>query len=333
VTGTARRWPAYDSLPTPNGDHLRVAWETFGRGDQLGTINFLTPDRIAEAARLVRRGRVFNLDHPINAFEPYPAATRTAASHHIFSTHPYHRDDFLDSFYLQGTSQVDSLRHIGHPRLGFYGGRRQEDIREGTSELGIHNWAQTGIVGRGVLLDVAGYLAAEGRPLDAFASHPISGAELEATATHQRVGLQGGDLLLVRTGWAARYLALDAEAREQWNRSPDRRSPGLAQTVEVVRWLWDHEVALVAADNLGVEAASPDVPSEFMGPPETGRNHNGMLHRPLIALLGMALGELWALEELAEDCRADGVYEFFLVSKPLNLVGGVGSPANAVAIK
>jgi hypothetical protein len=58
-----------------------------------------------------------------------------------------------------------------------------------------------------------------------------------------------------------------------------------------------------------------------------------MMHQQLIALLGMAIGELWRLDELAEDCARDGIYEFLVVSKPLNLVGGVGSPANAVAIK
>ena len=58
-----------------------------------------------------------------------------------------------------------------------------------------------------------------------------------------------------------------------------------------------------------------------------------MLHRPLIALLGMALGELWRLDELAAACAADGVWEFFVTCKPLHLIGGVGSPPNAIAIK
>jgi hypothetical protein len=58
-----------------------------------------------------------------------------------------------------------------------------------------------------------------------------------------------------------------------------------------------------------------------------------MMHRPLIALLGMIIGELWKLDELAEDCAADGVYEFLLTAKPLNLKGGVGSPPNALAVK
>jgi len=47
----------------------------------------------------------------------------------------------------------------------------------------------------------------------------------------------------------------------------------------------------------------------------------------------MALGELWHLDDLADDCASDGVWEFLLVAKPLNLTGAVGSPANALAIK
>jgi len=68
-------------------------------------------------------------------------------------------------------------------------------------------------------------------------------------------------------------------------------------------------------------------------PPERGVNHSGMLHRPLIALLGMAMGELWKLDDLAADCAQDGRYDFFLTCKPLNIPGGVGSPPNAMALK
>lgn len=67
--------------------------------------------------------------------------------------------------------------------------------------------------------------------------------------------------------------------------------------------------------------------------PARGPSHNGMLHRPLIALLGLLLGECWKLDELAAACAADGRYEFLLTAKPLNLIGGVGSPANAMAVK
>jgi hypothetical protein len=105
----------------------------------------------------------------------------------------------------------------------------------------------------------------------------------------------------------------------------------------MVAWLWDHQISLLAADNVAVEAYPVKPNSGLVDSEEcqsgTGTPHDGMLHRPLISLLGLFLGELWHLEDLAQACHADGVYEFLLSAKPLNLVGGVGSPANAMAIK
>jgi kynurenine formamidase len=86
----------------------------------------------------------------------------------------------------------------------------------------------------------------------------------------------------------------------------------------MARYLWDHRVSFVAADNPAVEARP---------------GHPGYLHRRLIPMLGIGLGELFVLDALAEDCRADGRYSFFFTAVPLNLPGGVGSPANAFAIK
>ena len=59
----------------------------------------------------------------------------------------------------------------------------------------------------------------------------------------------------------------------------------------------------------------------------------GGLHKILIPLLGLPLGEMFNLEPLAADCAADGVREFFFTSAPLNKLGGVASPPNALAIK
>ena len=57
------------------------------------------------------------------------------------------------------------------------------------------------------------------------------------------------------------------------------------------------------------------------------------IHFRLIPLLGMPMGEMWFVDDLAADCAEDGVYEFLLTSAPLNVLGGVGSPPNALAIK
>jgi kynurenine formamidase len=317
--------PSFDDLADASPPY--TSWSFFGRSDRRGTINHLTPERVAAAARLIRTGEQFGLDHPVNAFEPYPTGTRPPTRHHVFQNNELHRDDWLDSFYLQSTSQLDSLRHIGHPVHGFYNGQSPD-----TESLGIHHWASTGIAGRGVLLDVARYFAATGRPYDCETTVVLDAPVLDEIATRQGVSFAGGDLLLLRTGWAGNYVAKSLPERVEFNTR--NRSPGLAQRTETLRWLWDHEIALVASDTPAVEA-DPVIDSDFRTPgerpPPRGVNHSGMLHRPLIALLGMAMGELWNLDDLAAHCAATSRYDFFVTCKPLNIPGGVGSPPNAIA--
>lgn len=324
--------PKYDELATARPPHS--SWDVFGREDELGTVNLLTPERVADAARLIRTGRRFNLDYAVNGFDPYPTGTRPATVHHVFANNEFHRDDWLDSFYLQSTSQLDALRHIGHPEHGFYNGLAADDNAGASTRLGIHNWAESGIAGRGVLLDVERFFAAMGRDYDCETTIALDTSTLDAIAAHQGVELRGGDLLLLRTGWAENYVAKSRQERIEF--ATRNKSPGLAQREEILRWLWDHQIALVASDTPAVEA-DPVIESDFRvpgeRPPDRGVNHSGMLHRPLIALLGMAMGELWKLDELAADCAADGRYDFFITCKPLNIVGGVGSPPNAMAIK
>ncbi|WP_284299101.1 cyclase family protein [Homoserinibacter gongjuensis] len=212
-------------------------------------------------------------------------------------------------------------------------GLAPDDNAEGSTALGIQNYADAGIAGRGVLLDVPRFFADRGLDYDTERTIRIDARMLDELAAFHDVEFHGGELLLLRTAWAERYLAKSPEERAV---TPWRLSPGLAQEEGVLRWLWEREIALVAADNLAVEA-DPVLESDFRypgeTPPERGVDHSGMLHRPLIALLGMALGELWKLDELAADCADDGVWEFFLTVKPLNLPGAAGSPPNALAIK
>ncbi|MET7400339.1 cyclase family protein [Dactylosporangium sp. NPDC005572] len=327
-------WPTYAELEAVSSP--ASAWHVFGPDDELGTINFLTPEVRRRAATLVRTGRTFNLDYALDAFEPFPSGTRSPYRHSLFSNNPLHFDDWVDSFYLQATSQIDGLRHIGYPGRGFYNGHTADEFQPHTPTLGIQRWADAGIVGRGVLLDVERHLAAAGRPIDPTAATYLTVDDLEATARAQGVEFADGDILLIRTGWAEHCrLHMDADARRAFKH--DIRFPGLTQSRDMVAWLWDHHFALVASDNLGVEAAPNRPGNEWELPgqavPAKGVDHNGSIHRPLIALLGLALGEMWALHDLAADCAADGVYEFLLTAKPLNLVGGVGSTANALAVK
>ncbi|GAA5166010.1 cyclase family protein [Amycolatopsis dongchuanensis] len=324
--------PRYEQLRTRTDAPPGSSWHVFGQDDQLGTLNFLTPETARAAAALVKRGRVFNLDYPLNTFVPSLAGTRPPTEHHIFSNNPNHRDDWLDSFYLQSTSQVDGLRHIRHPRHGFYGGVADSEIDVGTPALGIQLLAEKGLVGRGILLDAVRYFDHLGEPLAPDAPRGITPSELDSMAEHFGVVVRPGDILLLRTGFAEHWLASTPERR-----AARSGSPGLHQSEEMLAWLWDHRISLAAADNGGLEAFPVDPGSGWVDPdeppPPRGPSHNGMMHRPLIALLGLVIGELWKLDELAEDCAADGAYEFLLTAKPLNLVGGVGSPPNALAVK
>ena len=206
-----------------------------------------------------------------------------------------------------------------HPDHGFYNGVPDEDIhnRPGT-RLGIENWAERGIVGRAVLVDVARYCAAQGRPIDQTTRYEIDPALLDATLADQQVELRTGDIMLLRTGWTEFWLqASEAERAAVYQ---GMQSPGLEASPVMVAWIWDHHLAAIGADCFAVEAWPEAPPDRF-------------LHFILIPLLGLAIGELWNLEGLAGDCARDRVYESFFVSKPLNLRGGVGSPPNALAIK
>jgi hypothetical protein len=154
--------------------------------------------------------------------------------------------------------------------------------------------ARRGIVGRGILLDLDRALNDGGRSYTPDGATAFTVADLEHARAHAGVDFSPGDILLLRTGFLGWYRG--QPRRQRLRLAADLRAPGLEHTEGMTRYLWDSQVMAVASD-------------------------------------GMALGELWWLDDLAADCDQDGVYEFFLTSAPLNLPGGIGSPPNALAIK
>ncbi len=320
--------PTYAELLDRTDGPQGTSWGVFGDTDELGSVNFMTPARIVAALGLVRRGAVFNLDYPINVFDPPLFKTfRGHAVHHIGGVNEDARDDWLDNFYLQGTTQIDGLRHRRHHDHGFYNGFPDDAIAVGSSVLGVDRWAETAIIGRGVLIDVAGYLASQGRSLDNEGGEPIDVALLDAVASHQGVAFRPGDILMIRTGWMS-YLLEEDHTEFHLAQREGLRAPGLLQARESLEWLWDHQFTLAAADNIGFEAFPIAKSSPFHSVTD-----GGMMHQELIASLGFAIGEVWALDELAADSRETGVWESAVIAKPLNMPGGVGSPANACAIR
>ncbi len=313
--------PTYAELQSRQAQPPGSTWGLFGPDDEIGALNIVGPSEVVAASRLVRKGAVFSLDYPLNTFPPTPR--RVAAVHTVIETGPNWRDDYVDRFYLQQTSQVDGLRHVRHPAHGFYGGADPARVVADDPTLGVNRWADRGIVGRGVLIDVARHRQRAGRPLDHASGEPITADLLDDTLAAQGVSLESGDLLLIRTDYPAYLAALGGPH--------PAAVAGLEQSREMLAWLWNHRIPLVASDNSALECI-PIVPTSPFHVGD-GDHRDGLMHPELIALLGMVVGELWRLDDLAADCADDGIYEFQLVVKPLNLVGAVGSPPNATAIK
>ncbi|WP_028921578.1 cyclase family protein [Pseudonocardia acaciae] len=312
--------PKYDQLPAADGG-ARSAWGQFGDDDCVGTINLQTPERIAAAAQLVRRGAVFSLNAPLNLIEP-PMYDRGVDRRTTLETRPGRTfDDVHDNFYPQATSQWDSLGHIAFDSGRFYNGASTEDVRAGRRNT-IEHWAARGIAGRGVLLDIARTAPAGYRP---GTSHAITVAELERAREAAGVEYRTGDILLLHTGFLAWYVEQDAPARKRLAARETLTAAGIEHSEEMAAYLWDSGLSAVAADNPALEVWPPDLQPEAWP--------FGFLHQIMIGQLGLAIGELWWLADLAQDCADTGVHEFLVTAAPLHARGGIGSPANALALK
>jgi kynurenine formamidase len=324
--------PSYDELQRRVDAPPGTTWGLFGETSDLGTLNLLTAERVLAAKELAREGRAISLDLGLSDIQIPPSHQRSGLDHVLFGNGVCHRDDHLH-LYTQAATHFDGFGHMRHHHHGFYNGAPDESVVSG-ERLGIDHIARRGIIGRAVLVDIPRFLDAVGRPqLDHREGEPFGIDLVEQVLEHQGVQRLPGDIILLRTGWLDHYFnTLSAEERRAM---PGRlRSPGLIQAHETLAWLWDTRVSVIVSDNAGVECFPPvptspfnrDMPADAGIPP-------GLMHPTLIAIMGFVIGELWWLDELASDCALDGVYESLFVAKPLNLRGGVGSPANALAIK
>jgi len=317
--------PSYDELPIKPEFPARCAWGVFGDQDQIGTLNLLTPERVAGAARLVQKGDVFALNWELGLPDP-PLFSRASLRHSITRRRHNVFDDVYDNFNTQSSSQWDGLRHFGHPAHGFYNGVSEEQILgEDVGPNGIEHWARRGIAGRGVLIDFARFAAAHGLAYEPGSRYGITASQLRSAADWQGVKFETGDILLLRTGWIEWYTSLDLEQRKQLAEPGALQAAGLDQSDESLRFLWDCHFAAIASDNPSFEAF-PTAPLEEGGRPAP------MMHGTIIGLWGMPIGEMFQLDPLAAACSNDHRYECFVTSAPLNKAGGVASPPNALAI-
>lgn len=314
--------PRYRDLPDGRLGG-KLGWHVFGPDDDVGTVNLLTPERRRRAAGLVRTGETFSLDAPLGFFDPPLNPARGVPRHHVIDQPGgIGLDDVWDNLYPQAGSQWDSLAHIGYGRDVYYNGRTADEIKADRRN-GVDRWAEHGIVGRGVLLDVPRFMQHHDRPYDPSATERIDVDLLEKVVEHAGLELETGDVLVLRTGFVGWYAGLGFAERRALQRG--LTAPGLEQGEAVCEFLWDHHVAAVVTDTFAVEAWPADTSAEAAP--------FGFIHQMLIGSFGMALGELWQLDRLAEACAADEVHEFLFSSTPLAAPGGISSPANAIAVK
>lgn len=307
-------------------------WGRWGENDERGALNLIGPEQIRRATGLVQRGVAFSLGIDLEANGPLPLKPSVGSRSdrrnpvHIMTElghAPRERgemrctDDWL-VMPLHGATHWDALSHIILDGLIYNGFDAARCITPtGATRCAIHA-ARDGVVARGVLLDIARH-----RGVDHLeCGEIIAPDELDAVAEAQGVAVEPGDVVLIRTGWWEKYLT-DGSREEFWAGEP---GPGIAAAT----WFRSHDVAAVAADNFSVEAvaaqsdgwASPEIPDQAF-----------TLHVLLTRYLGMLVGELFSLAELAKDCDADHTYEFLFCAPPLRVAGGVGSPINPLAIK
>ncbi|MCU1529052.1 MAG: hypothetical protein JWP75_2815 [Frondihabitans sp.] len=290
--------PTYRQLPELGGLGVRHSRHVLPVTE--GTLAFIEPADIAAAATTVT-GVTIPLNLAVDAFSP-PLFGRSALEHSVVETSRNDAEDHFDGFNPQASSQLDGLAHVRAREFGYYDGSL--DLSAARAGIGMQHWAARGIAGRGVLLDLVG-----DDPFDGSAIRPD---DLLAATQRQGVELRAGDILLVRTGWAPAYLAGGGvRGTLSWR--------GLAAGEEMAEFLWDTRISIVGTDNPAVEN-SPGDPAV------------GSLHRRLLPALGLPMMELLDLERLAVQCGELARWDFLFVSVPLNIVGGVSSTANAMAV-
>ena len=299
-------------------------WGRFGPDDQLGTVNHIDAAKRVAAAALVQTGEVHSLAVDFEPDTPqFKASYRLNPQRSMVATGSDVRTgrqaafglaghgfaDDMVTMSLQAATQWDSLAHCFHD-YHMYNGRPCELVGAKGAAANDIAVLRDRVFTRGVLADVAGHLG-----VDALApDHHITVAELEATLAAQGVDAGRGDALIVRTGHLGRI-----QREGAWDRFVEADEPGLGW--DALPWLHDRQVAAVACDNWAFEVYPSryelDLPFHAIG----------------IVYMGLLIGEIFALDALAEACRADGRWDFCFTAPPLPFTGAVGSPINPLAIR
>lgn len=306
-------------------------WGDYGPKDRHGRLNELTPERVVRAAREIQTGLRFCLSLPLdypggNVLHPsrFPPQQQFIDRGGIIARDfPFSRqregatgvvNDDLVVLYTQYSTQWDAFAHVGS-HFDADGDGNAEILYYNATYPGpdVADMATACIQGRGVLVDLRRRYGDEKVAVD--------GAMLSDVMREQNATLEPGDILLLHTGFGQLLLDMNRQPSKDviFNSCAglDGGDPALQ------RWIAESGVVAIIADNFAVET----YPSK--------RRDAGLpflpLHELCLFKLGVHLGEIWYLTELAHWLAAHGRTRFFLTAPPLRLPGHVGSPANPIA--
>lgn len=329
-------------------------WGDFGPDDQLGRLNLITPERRKKAAAEVREGIAFCLSLPLDCpnvqLNPRRFAPKLdfsmrgedpAVNWPMQQLNPEQTDVVCDdraTLSLQYSTQWDSLCHIGelydahgsgeleatyyngycahrHVRgpFDYLCGREPKPGPYGAQALGIEKLAETGLQARGVMIDLFAHVGLE--------KVAVGYDQLMRILETDKVEVEAGDVLCFRTGFDRALLARYQDPAAPFDQ---HRCSGLDGTdPKILQWVTDCGAAALVSDNEAVELL-----------PEPGALHGRgtriPLHNLCLFKLGVPLGEMFLLSDLADWLRAHGRSRFLFTAPPLRLPGAVGSPVTGV---
>ncbi len=302
-------------------------WGRWGADDEIGCLNHLDSEQVLRGVREVKSGKVFTLAVPIGSPLGDPVWPGRSAALHLMTQDKSHyevgklqplpsgieyADDHISAF-LQGSTQFDALGHTWYDDE-IYNGFDAKTTIGGLSKCGVDKIAEHGVVGRGVLIDMARHREKEW--LESGETFGV--ADLEAAAKSQDCTIEKYDILLIRTGWLKVFYEQGPEAFY----GDTFVEPGLEYSAELVQWFHDNEIVCLSTDTIANEVTF-DPTTQIVLP----------LHSALMRNLGVLFSEILWLEPLAEDCANDGKYTFLYTAAPVNIVGGSGAPVNPVVVK
>jgi kynurenine formamidase len=310
--------------PAPSSDDLARLfeslknWGRWGADDEIGALNHLTPAHRAGAAALVSEGVTVSLAHnlPVRPTpeNPYPAEHHMLASGDARDAtgipgYEATRDYVGSHVHGLGVTHIDALCHM-FVRSQMYNGGVPSLVRsDGARRNSVMSLAD-GLVGRGVLLDIAGALGVD----YVESTTMVTVAHLEAAEAAEGVRVGTGDILLVATGRDSR--------RKGQGGTLNPGVDGMAgMHPECLPWLHDRGIAVLGSD--GISDAMPGLGvAEWPFP----------IHQIGIVAIGLHLIDNMALGVISEHCAERRRWKFLLTLAPLRIEGGTGCPVNPIAV-